>query len=36
MGRGREEERGDPGAVAPEPNRALGRYVVIWTTNSDD
>jgi hypothetical protein len=36
MGRGREEDRGEPGAVAPEQNRALGRYVAIWTTNPDD
>jgi hypothetical protein len=36
MGRGREEDRGEPGAVAPEQNRALGRYVSIWTTNLED
>jgi hypothetical protein len=35
-GRGREEDRGEPGAVAPEPNRALGRYVAIWTTNPEE
>jgi hypothetical protein len=35
MGRGREDDRVDPGAVAPEQNRALGRYVAIWTTNPD-
>jgi hypothetical protein len=33
---GREEERGEPGAVAPEQNRALGRYVAIWTTNPEE
>jgi hypothetical protein len=36
MGRGREEDRVEPSAVAPEQNRALGRYVVIWTTNPED
>jgi hypothetical protein len=36
MGRGREEDRGEPGVVAPEQNRALGRYVAIWTTNPED
>jgi hypothetical protein len=35
-GRGREEERGEPGAVAPEQNRALGRYVAKWTTNPEE
>jgi hypothetical protein len=35
-GRGREEDRGEPGAEAPEQNRALGRYVTIWTTNPED
>jgi hypothetical protein len=35
-GRGREEDRGEPGEVAPEQNRALGRYVVIWTTNPEE
>jgi hypothetical protein len=36
MGRGREEDRGEPGTVAPEQNRALGRYVMKWTTNPED
>jgi hypothetical protein len=35
-GRGREEDRGEPGAVAPEQHRALGRYVAIWTTNPEE
>jgi hypothetical protein len=35
-GRGREEDTGEPGTVAPEQNRALGRYVAIWTTNPAD
>jgi hypothetical protein len=35
-GRGREEDRGEPSAVAPEENRALGRYVAIWTTNPEE
>jgi hypothetical protein len=34
--RGREEDRGEPGEVAPEQNRALSRYVTIWTTNPFD
>jgi hypothetical protein len=34
-GRGSEEDRGEPSAVAPEQNRALGRYIVIWTTNPE-
>jgi hypothetical protein len=36
IGRGREEDRGEPGMVAPEQNRALGRYVMIWTTKPED
>jgi hypothetical protein len=35
-GRGRDEDRGEPGAVAPQQNRALGRYVAIWTTNPEE
>jgi hypothetical protein len=36
MGMGREEDRGEPSVVAPEQNRALGRYVAIRTTNPED
>jgi hypothetical protein len=35
-GRGSEEDRGEPSAVAPEQNRALGRYIAIWTTNPEE
>jgi hypothetical protein len=35
-GRGRVEDTGEPGTVAPEQNRALGRYVAIWTTNPEE
>jgi hypothetical protein len=35
-GRGREKDRGEPGVVAPKQNRALGRYIVIWTTNPEE
>jgi hypothetical protein len=35
-GRGREEDRGEPSMVALEKNRALGRYIAIWTTNPEE
>jgi hypothetical protein len=35
-GRRREEDREEPSTVAPEQNRALGRYVMIWTTNPEE
>jgi hypothetical protein len=35
-GRGREEDRGEPSTVAPEQNRALGRYVTKWTRNPEE
>jgi hypothetical protein len=34
--RGREKDRGKPGTVAPEQNRALSRYIMIWTINPEE